>query len=106
MGLFDFLKMPDINAGVKEFEENKDAVLIDVREVDEFKQGHIGKAVNVPLSTLNKVTNVVKDKNTPLYVYCLSGSRSSQAVAMMKGMGYTNAKNIGGIGSYQGVIER
>ena len=40
-------------------------------------------------------------KDTPLFVYCHSGRRSGAAVMMLRGMGYTNAKNIGGIMHYK-----
>ena len=44
--------------------------------------------------------SIVMERATPLFVYCYSGSRSSQATAMLKRMGYTNVKNIGGIAGY------
>lgn len=106
MGIFDFLRGANINVGVEEFKGNSNAVLIDVREADEYRQGHIPGAINVPLSNLNKITSVVKEKDKELYVYCLSGSRSSQAVPAMKRLGYSNVKNIGGISSYKGQVER
>lgn len=46
------------------------------------------------------------DKSTPLFVYCMSGARSQQAVGALKQMGYTDARNIGGIGSWRGDVER
>ena len=46
------------------------------------------------------------DKSTPLFVYCMSGARSQQAVGGLKQMGYTDARNIGGIGSWRGDVER
>ena len=52
------------------------------------------------------VFNFVKDKNTPVFVYCLSGGRSAQAANKLKQMGFTEVNNIGGINSYKGVIER
>ena len=46
------------------------------------------------------------NKDTPLFVYCHSGARSSQAVGQLARMGYTRVKNIGGIAAYQGKVER
>ena len=40
-------------------------------------------------------------KDTPLFVYCHSGRRSGAAGMMLRGLGYTNAKNIGGIMHYK-----
>ena len=105
MGMFNFLRnTADINTGVAEYETNDGAVLIDVRTAEEYRDGHIDGSVNIPLDRISSVENIVKDKSTPLYVYCLSGGRSGQAVSYLKQMGYTNVKNIGGISSYRGKV--
>lgn len=104
MGLFGFFRSPDINSGVEEFKNTEGAVLLDVRTAEEYSKGHIRESINVPLDKITAVENVIKDKNTPLYVHCLSGSRSGSAVSYLKRMGYTNVKNIGGIYSYRGKV--
>ena len=105
MGLFNFFRnTADINTGVAEYETNDGAVLIDVRTAEEYRDGHIDGSVNIPLDRISSVVNIVKDKSTPLYVHCLSGGRSGQAVSYLKQMGYTNTKNIGGISSYRGKV--
>lgn len=105
MGLFNFFhNTSDINTGVAEYETNDGAVLIDVRTAEEYRDGHIDGSVNIPLDRISSVENIVKDKSTPLYVHCLSGGRSGQAVSYLKQIGYTNAKNIGGISSYRGKV--
>ena len=105
MGMFNFLRnTADINTGVAEYETNDGAVLIDVRTAEEYRDGHIDGSVNIPLDRISSVDNIVKDKSTPLYVHCLSGGRSGQAVSYLKQMGYTNVKNIGGISSYGGKV--
>ena len=81
------------------------AVLLDVRTPQEHREGHIPGSRNVPLQALDKVAGVVADQDTPLFVYCHSGSRSSQAVSALQRMGYTNVKNIGGIAAYAGKVE-
>ena len=49
------------------------AVLLDVRQADEFNVGHIDGAVLVPHDTIaEKIGTVVPDKNIPVYVYCRS----------------------------------
>ena len=90
-----------INEAVLEYRDTSNAVLLDVREADEFRSGHIPGAVNVPLSRINAI-DIPKHK--PLYVYCLRGTRSRKAVNILKRMGYT-AKSIGGITGYKGPIE-
>ena len=106
MGFLSVLKGADINAGVKQFNETPGAYLIDVREPGEYSQGHVPGSKNVPLSKIHIVGNFVKDKNTPVFVYCLSGGRSSQAANKLKSLGFTAVNNIGGINSYKGAVER
>ena len=106
MGFFDFLKGPDINQGVKEYSTTDGAVLLDVRTPDEYRQGHIPGSKNVPLQSISKVAGMIDNKSTPIFVQCLSGARSRQAAAILKQMGYTNVKNIGGISAYAGKVER
>ena len=106
MRFFDFLKGPDINQGVKEYSTTDGAVLLDVRTPDEYRQGHIPGSKNVPLQSISKVAGMIDNKSTPIFVYFLSGARSHQAAAILKQMGYTNVKNIGGISAYAGKVER
>ena len=105
MGIFDFFKQPDINQGVEEYRQAADAVLLDVRTPQEYREGHIPGSQNVPLQQLDKVEEVTENKDTVLYVYCRSGARSRQAVSLLKHMDYTNVHNIGGIAAYSGKVE-
>lgn len=106
MRIFDFFKQPDIHKGLKEYAETENAVLLDVRTPQEYREGHIPGSKNVPLQTIDKVSSVTENKDTVLFVYCHSGARSRQATAMLQHMGYTNVTNIGGIAAYQGKVER
>ena len=106
MGFFDFLKGPDINQSVEEFSSTPGAVLLDVRSKGEYAGGHIPGSKNVPLDRISKVSGVVKEKTAPVFVYCLSGARSRQAVGYMQQMGYTNVRYIGGISSWRGKVVR
>lgn len=106
MGLFDFLKMPDINAGMEQFHATPNAVLLDVRTREEYAGGRIPGSKNIPLDRLSMTAKEITDRSTPLFVYCLSGARSRQAVPALKRLGYENITNIGGIGSYRGSMER
>ena len=98
-----FFHKTNINNAVEECRNTPGAVLLDVREADEFRSGHIPGAINVPLSAIDQVT-LPKDK--PLFVYCLRGTGSRRAVGVLKRMGYQNVKNIGGIVSYKGALEK
>lgn len=104
MDLFNLFKKPDINQGVREYEAISGAILLDVRTSEEYREGHISGSKNVPLQSLDGVCNMVNKKETPVFVYCYSGSRSRQAASILQRMGYTNVKNIGGIASYTGKV--
>ena len=106
MGIFDFLRGPDINDGYNQYKDTPGAMLIDVREKNEYSQGHIPGSKNVPLSEFDRIKSIVRDRNTPVFLYCLSGGRSSQATAAMTQMGYSAVTNIGGISGYKGDLKR
>ena len=106
MGFFDFLKQPDINRGVANFRNTEGAILLDVRTPQEYREGHIPGSKNLPLQAIDKVADLVENKDTALYVYCHSGARSRQAVSHLQYLGYSNVNNIGGIAAYQGKVER
>ncbi|MEF9915982.1 MAG: rhodanese-like domain-containing protein [Lachnospiraceae bacterium] len=82
------------------------AIILDVRNVDEYEKGHIPGSTNIPISKITGVETIIQDKSTPLFVYCLSGSRSKRACSFLQKVGYTQVKNIGGISDYKGEIER
>ncbi len=106
MSFFDFFRSPDINAGVRRFRETPGAVLLDVREADEYAGGHIPGSVNLPLSVIDSAETVLPDRSVPVLAYCLSGSRSGRAVSRLHSLGYAKAENIGGISSYSGKLEQ
>jgi rhodanese-related sulfurtransferase len=73
------------------------AVLVDVREPEEFATGHMIGAKNVPLNLLEeKLTGAVKNKNVPLLLVCATGARAQRAVAMAKKLGYEQAQAVSG----------
>lgn len=90
-----------------ELEKDKNIVLIDVRGKDEYRNGHIKGSINVPLDRVPlSLAQKVPDQNARIFVYCLSGGRSSQARSWMVQNGYKNVTNIGGITSWGGPIVR
>jgi len=105
MGFFDFFRQPDINQGVREFRKVPGAVLLDVRTPQEYREGRIPGSRNVPLQAIDRVTSIAENKDTALFVYCWSGSRSQQAVNLLQRMGYTKVTNIGGFATYSGEVE-
>lgn len=104
MGLLSFLQTKDINSGMRSFLSTEGAVLLDVRTPEEYAEGHIEGSNNIPLQSIEKTQTVIKEKSTPIFVYCRSGARSTQATSILKRMGYTNVEDIGGIISYRGKV--
>jgi rhodanese-related sulfurtransferase len=104
MGLFTFAA--DINQGVEEFRSTPGALLVDVRTPEEYAAGHIPGSISIPLAALPARCNELGGLDTPLFVHCLSGGRSGQAVSFLKRAGYTNVKNIGGINAWRGKVEK
>lgn len=106
MGTAGYLKKPKIDDGVEEFKKTEGAVLLDVRRPWEFAKGRIPGSQNVPVREIENIKERGLDYDTPIYVYCLSGARSHQAVIMLKRMGYTHVIDLGGINNYSGETER
>ena len=104
MSIFEFLRSSDINAGVAEYAADSGAVLVDVRTPDEYASGHIEGSRNIPLDALTSAQNAIPDKSTPLYIYCHSGAQSRYAARILKRLGYTAVKDIGGIMTYKGKV--
>ena len=91
---------------LNEFYAQETAILIDVRQPDEYAQGHIPGARSVPLQKLRDFSLEVTDPDTPIYVYCLSGGRSARAVRALRGVGFTAVTDLGGINAYTGELEK
>ena len=103
MSIFNlFNRGSKFSEGIETARKTAGAVLLDVRTKEEYKTGHVPGAVNLPLDSLNSAK---LDKSKPLFVYCLSGARSSRACSYLKDQGYETT-NIGGISSYSGDLER
>ena len=89
------------NISVSEFEKKlaatKEKTVLDVRTSNEFSQGHLANAVNIDYYKSDFKENVGKlDKNKPVFVYCLSGGRSSSAAGVLKDLGFKEIFNMQG----------
>ncbi|MBJ8325342.1 rhodanese-like domain-containing protein [Streptococcus pacificus] len=80
---------------------SKTVQLIDVRTPEEFKQSHISKARNVPLSQIN---SFVGPKDKTVYVICQSGMRSKKAANHLSKKGYKVVNVRGGMSQWQGKV--
>ena len=89
-------------------EEQPDAVVLDVREQDEYDAGHIPGAVLLPVGTINKETaaSAIPEKDTVVLVYCRSGNRSKTASQALVDLGYTQIYEFGGIKDWPYEVER
>lgn len=72
----------------------KNAFLVDVRTPQEFAEGSVKGAVNIPLNEVHQRISEFKDKQQ-IVVFCRSGNRSAQAQAILKENGVTNVVNGG-----------
>ncbi|TNF25326.1 MAG: rhodanese-like domain-containing protein [Deltaproteobacteria bacterium] len=71
--------------------------VIDVRTEGEYFSGHLSSAMNIPLGTVKEAVlakNISKD--TPLYIICASGNRSTWASVSLRLAGYKNVYNVSG----------
>ena len=91
----------------KVFAEKGDYLILDVRRADEFAEGHIPGAINVPNEEiLTEEPEELPDKDQVIYVYCRSGRRSKEASEKLAAMGYTNIIECGGILEWTGETEK
>lgn len=71
--------------------------VIDVRKENEFAEGHIKNAINLPLSDMTDIVQIANiDPNKNLYVHCAGGYRSTIASSLLKRQGYHNLRNVQG----------
>ena len=107
--MFDLLKNKNsisMKEAEKELQQDPSIVLVDVRSRQEYREVHIPNSLNIPLDQIKMIQEKIRDKNSRLFVYCLSGGRSATACMYLEKMGYTDVTNIGGISKWTGEIER
>jgi sulfur-carrier protein adenylyltransferase/sulfurtransferase len=85
-------------AGARALLDAGDApLLVDVRERDEWAEGHIPGAVHVPRGHLeSRIEQVAPDRARPLLLYCAGGSRSAFATKTLEELGYESVVNLAG----------
>ncbi len=77
------------SAEFKKMVDTKSALIVDVRTVEEFSEGHIPGAINIDVNNPAFLKEIKKlPKTKPLALYCKSGRRSHQAATKITGMGY------------------
>lgn len=89
----------------KKMIETQKVIVVDVRTLEEYTEGHIPNAISVPLETIeNKAESKLKNKDDLILVYCRSGRRSREAALKLIEKGYTNVIDFGGIKDWNGEV--
>ncbi|MFZ4534817.1 rhodanese-like domain-containing protein [Propionivibrio sp.] len=76
-----------------------DTLLVDVREPDEYQQGHLSGAENIPRGLLEfKISNepTLQNLTRPIIVYCKNSGRAALSVVAMQAMGFKNVVSLAG----------
>src|SRR5258708_25330691 len=96
------IKQIDIDE-TRRMRDKPGTVLVDVREADEWRQGHIPNAVAIPRGFLElRVEEKIPDHKTPVILQCASGTRSLLAARTLHELGYENVYNMtGGFNSWK-----
>jgi rhodanese-related sulfurtransferase len=84
----------------------KSISLIDIREPQEYKSGHLPTAKNIPMNTILMAPENHLDESKEYHIICHSGARSSRACQILSSKGYKVVDVAGGTGSYRGQLER
>ena len=86
-------------------EEESGFLIVDVRRPDEFAEGHIEGAINVPNEGIaEEMPEELPDKDQLLLIYCRTGRRSKEASEKLAKIGYKNVYEFGGINTWTGTI--
>ncbi|RKD25541.1 sulfurtransferase [Ammoniphilus oxalaticus] len=103
---FNGLKNLSENEFDDQLRNNRNAFLVDAREPDEFKTGHIRGAINIPLSQFeDRVNEIPKERDVLLY--CRSGARSQRAAKILFKKGFKNIAHLqGGIMNWRGQLRK
>jgi phage shock protein E len=84
---------------------NQGALVIDVRSEREFQARHLPGAINIPLGSLtNEIARRAPNKEQPLLLHCLSGTRSGMGKSALKRLGYRKVFNLGSYGRAEKIL--
>ena len=82
---------------LKRLLQNDKVYLIDVRSKQEYNEGHLPNAINIPVYEIeNNIEQFVDDKESIVILYCQVGNRSKKALLKLMNKGYTNVYNLKG----------
>ena len=90
-------RIREVDTATAEEALNGGAVVLDVREPDEYEQGALPDAVHIPRGHLeSQIENRVPDRATPIVVHCAGGTRSAFAAETLGQLGYTDVVSMAG----------
>ena len=93
----DYKKITAEEAKIK-IDEDEDVIVVDVRTLEEYNEGHIENSVLIPNETISDIPpEQLPDLDSEILIYCRSGNRSQQAAEKLIDLGYTNVYDFGGI---------
>lgn len=100
--LFRKMEKYEINMEELKQKQQNGAIIIDVRSAQEYNEGHLNYAKNIPDYKINNnIVNIIQNKNQEIVLYCESGTRSKKAYKKLTKYGYTNVYNLyGGLENY------
>lgn len=77
----------------------KNTIILDVREDNEYNQGHLKNAINIPFDEITDrfISEVTSDKEQIIILYCRSGHRAMIAAETLASLGFTNLYTFGSI---------
>ncbi len=88
----------DAKTAIHLLENDDNVTLLDVRTIEEYKEGHLRDATLIPVQALSQNLGMLKqDKNKKIIVYCRTGSRSVSASRILEENGFTPLNVKGGI---------
>ena len=91
----------------KKMMETEKTIVVDVRSLEEYNEGHIPGAIVIPNESIGtEQPKELPDLEQVILVYCRSGNRSRQASQKLADMGYTNVYEFGGIKDWTGETEK
>ncbi len=87
----------EVSAAEAEAQQRAGALLVDVREADEFARGHAAGALHLSRGVLElKIEQAAADADAPIICYCGGGKRSALAAESLQRMGYSNVASLAG----------
>ncbi len=98
-------KQISTEAAVEMMADETNYIILDVRTPEEYAEGHIENAINIPNETIgSNDIEELPDKNQLIMIYCRSGNRSKQAADKLVKIGYTNIVEFGGSNTWTGEL--